>query len=61
MTLRDGTGAETETTLPPGTVYQGVVWEPWAFEMVQAGEINALSLEGIAFKMLPATAQTGDA
>jgi 2'-5' RNA ligase len=45
-----GDGTVTDVEMPPGTVYQAVVWEPWAWEMVQDGRINALSMEGWAYR-----------
>mgnify|MGYP002359672441 FL=1 len=47
--LRTGDGKVTKTVLPPGTVYQAVRWEPWAWDLVRTGHLNALSLGGRAF------------
>lgn len=44
-------GAESDVTFPPGTIFQGVVWEPWAFDRVLRGEITGLSLEGTAYRV----------
>ncbi len=48
--ITTGDGTTKRVTLPPGTVYEGVIWEPWAWEMVKRGEINGLSLGGTAFQ-----------
>jgi len=41
---------ETETVndheFPPGTVFMGVIWEPYAWEMVKAGKIRGYSMGG---------------
>jgi len=46
MTKADGGVAET--TFPANTVYLGVVWEPWAWEMVKAGKLTGYSVGGKA-------------
>jgi 2'-5' RNA ligase len=48
--LRKGDGTVTEVTMPPGTVYQGVVWEEWAWPMVKSGELGGMSMGGTAVK-----------
>lgn len=35
-------------TLPAGTVYMGVIWEPWAAEEVRKGKLRGFSLGGRA-------------
>lgn len=44
----DGTVRKSQTTFPPGTVFFGVVWEPYAWEMVKNGRIRGLSMAGRA-------------
>lgn len=35
-------------TFPAGTAYMGVLWQPWAWEMVKNEEITGLSMGGLA-------------
>ena len=37
---------DREYTFPAGTPFLGVVWEPWAWEMIKSGEIRGLSIGG---------------
>lgn len=46
--LAKGDGSSEAVTLPPGTVYEGVVWRPWAYEAVKNGKLNGMSLGGRA-------------
>lgn len=39
---------EREHTYPAGTPFLGVIWEPWAWELVKSGEIRGLSIGGTA-------------
>jgi 2'-5' RNA ligase len=50
MTLGDGSGEET-VTLPAGTIYQGIVWEPWAYAALRANKINGISMGGAAWRV----------
>lgn len=43
-------GSTVDVTLPPGTVYQGIRWEPWAFQSIRAGELNGISMGGAAYR-----------
>ena len=38
----------TEYTFPAGTPFLGIKWEPWAWQMIKAGEIRGLSIGGTA-------------
>lgn len=49
--LVTGQGVRKSVTLPAGTAYEGVIWEPWAYELVLEDKLCALSLEGVAFRM----------
>lgn len=40
------TGVVSEQEFPPETVYMGVVWEPWAWELVKEGKIRGYSMGG---------------
>lgn len=44
-------GLEVSHTYPPNTVFLGVIWEPWAWEKVQAGEILGYSIGGKAERL----------
>jgi hypothetical protein len=49
MTTGDGT--VRSVSLPAGTVYQAVKWNPWAWELVKTGKIRGMSLEGSALRV----------
>lgn len=38
-------------SFPANTVFLGVVWEPWAWELVQSGQITGYSIGGKAVKV----------
>jgi hypothetical protein len=44
-------GVMRKATLPAGTAYMGVVWEPWAWEKVKRGELRGLSMGGFAHRV----------
>lgn len=44
----DGTSSVRKATLPAGTVYMGVVWQPWAWDLVQKGRLLGFSMGGWA-------------
>ena len=37
---------DKEITFPAGTPFLGVIWEPWAWQMIKNGEITGLSIGG---------------
>lgn len=39
---------DTEITFPSGTPFLGIIWEPWAWELIKDGEIRGLSIGGTA-------------
>ena len=45
-------GEPGDGNFPPGTVFLGVVWEPWAWELVTAGKIRGYSMGGMAQRIL---------
>jgi len=45
-------GSLGEHTYPTGTVFMGVQWEPWAWEMVKAGKLTGYSIGGKAERIL---------
>jgi hypothetical protein len=45
-------GSMGEHTYPTGTVFMGVQWEPWAWEMVKAGKLTGYSIGGKAERIL---------
>ena len=44
-------GTETEHTYPPNTVFLGVIWEPWAWQLVTDGKIRGYSIGGKAERL----------
>ena len=44
-------GKQEEHTYPPNTVFLGVVWEPWAWELVKEGKIRGYSIGGKAERL----------
>jgi hypothetical protein len=44
-------GIPTNHTYPPNTVFLGVIWEPWAWEKIKAGEILGYSIGGKAERL----------
>jgi hypothetical protein len=40
-----------QVTYPAGTVFLGVQWKPWAWEMVKAGKITGFSIGGAAARL----------
>lgn len=44
-------GQEFQHTYPPNTVFLGVIWEPWAWDMVQEGKIRGYSIGGKAERL----------
>ena len=45
-------GEPTTYTYPAGTVFMGVQWEPWAWEMVKAGKLRGYSIGGKAERIM---------
>ena len=45
------TGIEVNHTYPKNTVFLGVIWEPWAWELVQNGKILGYSIGGKAERL----------
>ena len=41
----------TKYTFPPETPFMGVVWEPWAWDLVKKGELRGYSIGGSARRM----------
>jgi Putative phage serine protease XkdF len=50
MTKADGT--TEDVTYPTGTVFMGVQWEPWAWNLVKAGKLSGYSIGGKSERML---------
>jgi hypothetical protein len=44
--LQADSGRVNNVKFPPGTVFLGVQWKPWAWELVKAGEIRGFSIGG---------------
>jgi hypothetical protein len=49
--LSPETGTITRKQFPAGTVFLGVQWEPWAWQMVKSGQIRGYSIGGTAERM----------
>jgi len=45
-------GSMSEYTYPTGTVFMGVQWEPWAWELVKKGKLTGYSIGGKAERLL---------
>ena len=41
----------TKYAFPANTPFMGVIWEPWAWEMVKAGELRGYSIGGTSQRM----------
>lgn len=46
VTMQKASGQTVE--YPAGTVFMGVKWEPWAWELVKAGKVTGMSIGGTA-------------
>lgn len=46
LTKADGT--TVNYTYPPGTPFMGTIWEEWAWELIEKGELNGYSIGGKA-------------
>ena len=44
--VQAGTGAVSNVKFPAGTVFLGVIWKPWAWELVKQGKIGGYSMGG---------------
>lgn len=49
--IKTSEGQEMQHTYPPNTVFLGVIWEPWAWEMVTEGKIRGYSIGGKAERL----------
>jgi len=43
---------DKQYTFPAGTPFLGIIWEPWAWEMIKKGEIRGLSIGGTGKRAL---------
>ncbi len=50
--VQPDTGQIVEKSFPAGTVFLGVVWEDWAWQMVKAGQIRGYSIGGSAQRII---------
>jgi len=44
--VQAGSGAVSNVKFPAGTVFLGVIWKPWAWELVKQGKIGGYSMGG---------------
>lgn len=49
--MQKADGSSAEITFPQDTVFLGVIWEPWAWEMVKAGKLRGYSVGGRAQRL----------
>jgi len=49
--MQKSDGTMEDVTFPKDTVFLGVVWEPWAWEMVKAGKLMGYSIGGRAQRL----------
>jgi hypothetical protein len=47
-------------TFPAGTAYCGIVWEPWAWNLVKSGKLQGLSMGGSANRVTADLGPTND-
>jgi len=60
--MQKSDGTMEDVTFPKDTVFLGVVWEPWAWEMVKAGKLMGYSIGGRAQRLevdLPVAKEDG--
>jgi hypothetical protein len=50
--MQKSTGGVVDTKFPANTVFLGVQWEPWAWELVKEGKINGYSVGGKGKRLL---------
>jgi len=50
--MQKSTGAVSNVAFPADTVFLGVQWEPWAWELVRDGKINGYSIGGKSKRLL---------
>jgi hypothetical protein len=46
--VKSEAGVLVKHTYPAGTPFMGVIWEPWAWELVKSGDIRGYSIGGTA-------------
>lgn len=51
LTLTRPGGEPQTVTFPVGTVFVGVLWEPWAWELVRQGRVLGMSMGGGAIRV----------
>ena len=44
--VQAGTGRVSNVSFPAGTCFLGVIWKPWAWELVKQGKIGGYSMGG---------------
>lgn len=50
--MQKSDGSSQNVTYPAGTVFMGVVWEPWAWDLVKAGKLTGYSIGGKSERMM---------
>lgn len=51
MNMQKSDGNQGEVTYPAGTVFLGVQWKPWAWDLVKTGKITGFSIGGAAARV----------
>ena len=49
--MQKADGSKTNATYPPNTVFLGVQWEDWAWDMVKSGKLRGSSIGGKAARL----------
>ena len=49
--MQKADGSSAQITFPQDTVFLGVIWEPWAWEMVKVGKLRGYSVGGRAQRL----------
>ena len=50
--MQKADGSSQDATYPAGTVFMGVIWEPWAWDLVKAGKLTGYSIGGKSERMM---------
>jgi hypothetical protein len=45
-------GSQSTVDFPANTVFMGVIWEPWAWELIKTGKLRGYSIGGKAERVL---------
>lgn len=51
LPMQQADGSTVDTEFPPNTTFIGVVWEPWAWQLVLEGKVTGMSIGGQAIRV----------